>query len=1512
MSVPSHRPVYCGCTHKLRATAWNSQFARLIQELDEQHIRPAQLRQIDKFIRFDTFICRSKESELNAAQALLTLWSKLISFTARWWQAHTASSPGSLAVSHMPSPLLQPSPLPSLHSPPSAGPTDSPTQSSSSSLRMKDLRLLFELIDHIINRHEFDLIHLHPPQSATPQLYNSPAGRMSRAHSMTVPRGDPRGAGMEHGGGRDRNSTNERLHAISRASHGSADGSINNSNTAPSTPSASSLHSSRSASHPSYLTVGEQLHLLQSYRQLLQHTVNVALKMVRESSEGRSEVAALSSHSSTASFFSASTGSQCSNGEVNETWEGMGADAIREEDASELNDSSSMMMDSRDSRAQRRASNSTPHIHTNPLLLIEGQKVRSPYQYEHSEKEDESSMLLKGPQDKEAVKEADIERSKVEQMKPELTVAIPHPPAILAPLMPVAPLSPPTVNSPLSPLSPTTPAALDGNNSAVPSPVSSTRSFSSLGNCPSNLYPFNPSLLTRADFVWFAGRLLAIVFFRLPVLSGTLLDSLSSDSLVAGKVDSKSRKGSVSSSEAPEWRDMLRDQVDDWVRFHATSSTGLRKSPSITTLLSLSTPNTPSPPSTVTNDDSADFGLTRSMTLPAGLPTGMPTLPLLPPSAALMPASSAAVTNSPAARARRALTSAFLQANPSFFEWTKPELNRDTYTERDDVDSGRVNGNDDDSERGSNDVSANSDIDGNDDDVLSTINQRCIRLLLSHHAIFFVFAAAWMSHVHHTTNPIHPVISSLPPFKDAQRQEAQNASTSTLYAADGCGSDGIMWDVIPGYRLLLHTVLRRLIAMPVQVEEEEEDEAEIEPSEVPALVPLVDSEMIRRREEKKEEAIVLALRRESSTECQTYILKNSDSRAQCLSWLTEVLLRHTAVNDKRGVEKTLETLDNWYTLFLPAETHLKKLPISYDSAFSSSSLPPHKLHHTLAQHPLPHNQRLPWLAVPHTSLFLAQMRERCQRARALARHTVNNPSMCHPFPTVYSTPLLISAISILLHQEHFQVLLKTLTFLYMHTGHFYGRHRQELFDVLLSDTLFPKLFLHWCTEIRRVFHCILIYRVARDGRMSCVVPAVEEREKRTVSVVIDGKEEAVSVVDVTPVAPASPATPSYSPVPSPSQPPLSLAPTPSDLSLTSPPSSPSAPRRKLSSPNSVNESRPSSHTVSSSAAASSAAATGNAGWWGRIGASLLSWVGDMSYAYDSPPGSVSTLLPSSATLAKDSPERVSLSRSLSDNEMDGRSRYLSQHRRVSGGQQQQEEAQDLLRADDPTLDTCCIVRSRLDKYEQDIDTALMAKLDQCLHAANQQYNTRWQSTATVESGKLLTLPSLRTVSVVPPASDVLVYHPHLHTYAAAALREYRALLATFRRVQSQLNPSLAVSSKTSDASLLPAEPTATRTHRTQHSGGGSGSSNHHLSHGHHPRSHTHTNGHLTVNGASGRRRSRGGSGAGLDDGAAAVVASGQQRGAESSPSAHRYDDGYEGIVLVPTLYYTIPHSSSQG
>jgi hypothetical protein len=75
----------------------------------------------------------------------------------------------------------------------------------------------------------------------------------------------------------------------------------------------------------------------------------------------------------------------------------------------------------------------------------------------------------------------------------------------------------------------------------------------------------------------------------------------------------------------------------------------------------------------------------------------------------------------------------------------------------------------------------------------------------------------------------------------------------------------------------------------------------------------------------------------------------------------------------------------------------------------------------------------------------------------------------------------VLAIETALSGHHFQVLIKILTFLYMHAGRFYLQRRELLFEgVLLRRVIFLRLFLHWCPEVRRVFQLLLTYRVLRS------------------------------------------------------------------------------------------------------------------------------------------------------------------------------------------------------------------------------------------------------------------------------------------------------------------------------------------------------------------------------------------------------------------------------------------------
>ena len=724
-------------------------------------------------------VCAS-ESELNAAAALLTLWSKLLSFTSRWWQAFTALSWSPASVS--------------------------PSAAAASPLRMKDLRLVFELMDQLIGRHEFDLVHLASSASAlaasalsAASTFSSSPSRVYRTQSTAAGyRGDARAFPQyrERGGGGAGHSA-DRLHGHRGGGTAGSEGG-SSSSTVPSS-SSSFHHTSRSPLHPSFLSHGEQLHLLQSYRQLLQQTVVLLLRMLRESSEGRSHIAAaqLSSHSSSASLHSAAGASSAASADA-----AAAAGGAKDDSGLELLNDAMLMDDGQQS------------------FSLSGSLLQ----------QDDGSASA-------AEKEAELERVKVGQMKPELTVTVPAHSSLVNPLLPPQPLSPLSVTSPFSPLSP-------GAGSGVPSPSSSARSLSSLAASSSSS---SPSLLSRADYVWFAGRLLAIVFFRLPVLSGALLDSLSSDAAVdggrrrgrgqagGGSGGSSRRQSEEGEDEGgrgrqDDWRVALRARVDEWGRQHA-SAAGVRKSPSVSALAALlSAPSSSSAAaaSTTVYADDSELALSRSITLPLSSAAAAASASAF----ALSAASSSSSSSSAFSRsASRSLTSAFLHANPSFFEWTKPELNRDTYSDSEERERDR--------EREP-PLPLSAAASGSDEDestqLLSAANLSCLRLLLSHDCVFFVFASAWMSHVQHTANPVLPPLPSpLPPFISQHKQELQHSAASSLYAeAAGAGAgDGILWDLIPGYRLLLQTVLRRLIAQPVTVDEDE-DEADIDPADVPA------------------------------------------------------------------------------------------------------------------------------------------------------------------------------------------------------------------------------------------------------------------------------------------------------------------------------------------------------------------------------------------------------------------------------------------------------------------------------------------------------------------------------------------------------------------------------------------------------------------------------------------------------------------------------------------------------
>ena len=89
-------------------------------------------------------------------------------------------------------------------------------------------------------------------------------------------------------------------------------------------------------------------------------------------------------------------------------------------------------------------------------------------------------------------------------------------------------------------------------------------------------------------------------------------------------------------------------------------------------------------------------------------------------------------------------------------------------------------------------------------------------------------------------------------------------------------------------------------------------------------------------------------------------------------------------------------------------------------------------------------------------------------------------------PRLVCVHALASALRLCVATGHFQSILKALTFLYALLGHLYGPARLVVLDtVVFHAPLFRALFLHWCPEVRKVFHLLLLYRVARASDPLC-------------------------------------------------------------------------------------------------------------------------------------------------------------------------------------------------------------------------------------------------------------------------------------------------------------------------------------------------------------------------------------------------------------------------------------------
>jgi hypothetical protein len=94
------------------------------------------------------------------------------------------------------------------------------------------------------------------------------------------------------------------------------------------------------------------------------------------------------------------------------------------------------------------------------------------------------------------------------------------------------------------------------------------------------------------------------------------------------------------------------------------------------------------------------------------------------------------------------------------------------------------------------------------------------------------------------------------------------------------------------------------------------------------------------------------------------------------------------------------------------------------------------------------------------------------------------PDLSAPLPHTFCLDLVVQAIALCVASEHFQSIMKALTFLYMNLGRVYGVRRTRLLDTLiLGREAWNRLFFHWCPQVRRIYYHILVYRLTRSANI---------------------------------------------------------------------------------------------------------------------------------------------------------------------------------------------------------------------------------------------------------------------------------------------------------------------------------------------------------------------------------------------------------------------------------------------
>ena len=127
--------------------------------------------------------------------------------------------------------------------------------------------------------------------------------------------------------------------------------------------------------------------------------------------------------------------------------------------------------------------------------------------------------------------------------------------------------------------------------------------------------------------------------------------------------------------------------------------------------------------------------------------------------------------------------------------------------------------------------------------------------------------------------------------------------------------------------------------------------------------------------------------------------------------------------------------------------------------------------------------------VDHLHLWLQSAAYECteEEKRLMAGTDTGNTDctmdeLTSTLPSTFDYDSFWKWTSVLLSSDSFQIVLKTLSFLYNALRLFHGEHRLRLVGDLLQEFFFP-LFLHWSSDVRDFFHNLLVYKlVIKDRR----------------------------------------------------------------------------------------------------------------------------------------------------------------------------------------------------------------------------------------------------------------------------------------------------------------------------------------------------------------------------------------------------------------------------------------------